>query len=393
MAKFIDIDGLTQDVNLDISIYKEAADAGMSVESYVNQKYPASEDAPAFRQFMASSGLYLQANNRYGIRPTKLQAALDGTGLSAVTNTGNAVPQSRILFPAAVLSAIEDRLARDLTTASAAYDQLIAVTDNIPGTDYKRVITNYDRPSAGRSRATAQLAKPQRILGLTVSERTNTVPAISLGIEWSDQYAATTSLDIVSLSIARQVAIERDARANEDLLAILNGDEDVGQGALSAVSGAYVRAGALDPAITTTGKLTQTAWVKFLYRGGEHRVIDWIVTDLDGALAIENREGKPVIVGDDGTSPRINSQARIANPLIPAEVKIFVTRNPNWPAGTLMGVDSRYGIHRVNSLSANYQAVEQNVIRRSNEMRWDSGSVSYRLYDEAFSVLELRAAA
>lgn len=393
MAKFIDINGLTQDVTLDISIYKEAADAGMSVESFVNQTYPASEDAPAFRQFMASAGLFLQADNRFGIKPTKLQAALDGTNFSAaVSNTGNAVPQSRILFPAAILSAIEDKLARDLTTSAGAFDQLVAVTDSIPGTDYKRVITNYDRPAGARSRATAQLAKPQRILGLTVSERTNTVPSISLGIEWSDQYAANTSLDLVSLSIARQVAMERNARANEDLLAILNGDEDVGQTALSAVSGAYVRAGALDPAITTTGKLTQAAWVKFLYRGGEFRTVDWIVTDLDGALAIENREGKPVIVGDDGTSPRINSQARIANPLIPAEVKIFVTRNPNWPAGTLMGVDSRYGIHRVNSLSANYQAVEQNVIRRSNEMRWDSGSVSYRLYDEAFSVLELRAA-
>ena len=80
----------------------------------------------------------------------------------------------------------------------------------------------------------------------------------------------------------------------------------------------------------------------------------------------------------------------IANPLIPANVQVFVTDNPDWPAGTLVGLDSRYAVQRINSLSADYQATTEDVIKRSRTMRWDTGSAAIRLYDEAFSVLELK---
>ena len=115
-----------------------------------------------------------------------------------------------------------------------------------------------------------------------------------------------------------------------------------------------------------------------------------MVTDIDGALAIENRLGKPTVQIDDGTSPRINSQAVIANPLIPAQVQVFVTENPDWPVGTIMGLDSRYAVKRINSLSADYSATAEDVIKRSKTMRWDTGSAAFRLFDEAFSVLELK---
>ena len=394
MATYIDNQGHTQVVELDAAIYKDAAAANMSVEAYINHKYPvASGDAPAFQQMLASEGIFMKTDRKTGIHASRLKDVLEGTTPGAsVSNTRDAVPQSRILMPAAVLSAVENQLARDLETSAAAMDRMIALTENIQGQEFKRVVVNYQRPSSYRSRATSQLSKPAAMLTLTVSERSNTIPSMSLGIEWSDQLTQNMTMDVVAMSILRQVAVQRNAIANEDLLAVLNGDEDYGMEALSTYAGVYVEASDLDTSITGTGELTQTAWVKWLYKDSNFRTIDWIVTDLDGALAIENRKGKPVVVGDDATSPRIDSQMRVANPLIPANVNVFVTDNPDWPAGTIMGLDSRYALFRVNSLTANYSAIEQDLIRRANTMRWDSGTALYRGVGghEAFSVLELK---
>jgi hypothetical protein len=52
-----------------------------------------------------------------------------------------------------------------------------------------------------------------------------------------------------------------------------------------------------------------------------------------------------------------------------------------------MGLDARYGIHRVSSLSAQYSAVEEFALRRATALRVDSGEMVYRLFDEAFEVL------
>lgn len=389
MAHYIDNQGQSQQVEINTSIYREAADANVSVETYINTKYPTQPGQPtAFKQMTASLGMFMKEDKALGVRPTRLKAVLDGTSMQVAANTRNDVPESRILFPAAILSTIEDKLARDLNTAAAAFDRLVAVTDTIEGTEFKRAIINYDRPSEARMQTTAQLARPRNMLTLQVSERSQTIPTVALGIEWSDKLEAAVGLDVVALSVARQVAVERDASANANVLALLNGDEDLNMPALATVN-PYVSASTLDAA-ATGGKLTQTAWVKWLYQGRSFRSIDWIITDLDGALAIENREGKPLVTTDDGTSPRINTQMTIANPLIPANVQVFVTDNPDWPTGTFLGVDSRYGIQRINSLSADYQATTEDVIKRSRTMRWDSGSAAVRLYDEAFSVLELK---
>ena len=392
MAKYTDKNGLLVDVPLTTDIYREAHAKGVSVESYINMNHPVRDgDAPAFRQMCASLGLFTKSDRKYGLRATRIKDVLDGTGpcAEAASNTRSDVPQSRILYPAAVLSTIEDKLAEDLDTNAAAFDRMVAVTENIEGTEFKRAVLNYSNPEKGRSQQVAQLARPVNMLVLTASDRSQAVPTEALGIQWSDQAADNVGLDVIALSVARQVAVQRDSRAAHNVLSLLNGDEDMNMVALSALSGVYVEASDLDSA-STSGKLTHNAWVKWLYRGRSFRRINWIVTDIDGALAIENRVGKPVITGDDPNSPRIDSQMRVANPLIPAEVNVFVTDDPDWPAGTLMGLDSRYAIQRVNSLTANYQATQKDLITRSNEMRWDSGTAAMRLFDQSFSVLELK---
>jgi len=391
MASYFDQNGSIQQVDIPVSIYREARDANMSVASFLNQAHPTKEgDAPAFQQMCASLGLFVKNDPKTGIRATKLKDVINGTGpCSAAVTTRNDVPQSRILYQAAILSTIEDKLANDLNTAAAAFDRLVAVTETIEGTEFKRAILNYDKPESARSQQVAQLARPVNMLTLTTSDSSLAIPTVALGIQWSDQAMDNVGLDIIALSVARQVAVQRDASAQANILAILNGDEDVKMAALADVSGAYVNATTLD-STATAHKLTQTAWIKWLYAGHKYRHIDWVVTDIDGALAIQNRSGAPTVQGDDNLSPRIDTKMKVANPLIPDTVNVFVTDNEDWPADTILGIDSRFGIQRVNSISANYQATETDVIARSNTMRWDSGTAAMRLFDQAFTVLQLQ---
>ena len=105
-------------------------------------------------------------------------------------------------------------------------------------------------------------------------------------------------------------------------------------------------------------------------------------------MAIENRSGKPVIVGDNPNSTRIDATVSVSNPTWAGNLPIFIVDpSVGWPANTIMGIDARYGIHRVTSTNASYQAQEDFVLRRGSAMRFDFGNIVRRLFDDAFEVL------
>ena len=116
--------------------------------------------------------------------------------------------------------------------------------------------------------------------------------------------------------------------------------------------------------------------------------VDTVITDLAGAMAIEGRVGRPTAADNiNGVSQRFNTTFNVLNNQWPAQVDLYITNNPAWPAGTILGLDSRYAIHRVRSLTAAYEAVEKFVLKRSTALRIDDGELVYRLFDEAFEVL------
>jgi len=284
----------------------------------------------------------------------------------------------------AIGALVEDKLVGDLSMNADQYDRMIAIDTTIADEWYLWPEANYSAPEAARSQAIAPLSKPANMLTLGTVEKSIRVPTFGLGIEWDTRAEKYLNLDFISLSIARQIAVERNARAEENLLAMLNGDADVGAASLASL-GKVKTAVSLDAAATTG--ITQKAWMLWLYSNSKKRRIDWVVTDINGALAIQNRTGRPVIVGDNGTSVRINTNERVANPTWNDEVNVFITDNPSWSAGTIMGIDSRYAIQRITSTNASYQAQEEFVLRRSAAMRFDTGTISRRMYNDAFEVL------
>jgi hypothetical protein len=266
-----------------------------------------------------------------------------------------------------------------------AFDKMIAQDETIADEWLLWPEVNMAGAEAGRSQVTSQLAKPARMMSITTSEKQIRIPTFALGIEWSEQSSKYVKLDLIALAIARQVAVERNERANTNLLNILNGDADVGQASLASL-GKVTTALSLDAA--ATAGITQMAWVSWLYKNSTKRRLGALVTNIAGAMAIENRTGRPVVTNDNPTSARIDSTVSVMNPTWAPNLPIFIVDpSVGWPDKTIMGLDINYGLHRVSSTNAEYAAQEDFVLRRAHAMRWDFGQIVRRLYTDAFEVL------
>lgn len=394
MAKeliYVDPAGDKKAMDLSLAVVKEASDEGFSLRQKLNAMYPtnAQRDGTAYEQALEQCGIFVKGNKDAGIRASSFDDILNPSKEASSPITRDGVPASRILFPAVILGVIEDKLQVNRDTTPNALGQMIAVEDSIQGNRWERPVLNFSKPEAARSAPVSQLALPNVMLSVTASDKSMSIPSWALGMEISEQALRITSLDLVGLALGRQASVERNERANGYILSLLNGDTDLGMSSLTA-AGKVTAVNSLDSGVANgSGTLSQKAWLKWLTQNSTKRTITHIVTDLTTAMAIENRSGKPTVQNDNPTSVRLDTLFSVINPTWPASVKIFLTEDPSWPANTIMGFDKNYGIHKVNSLSAQYSAVEQFALKRSTALRFDNGELLYRLFDEAFEVLTL----
>lgn len=374
-------------VDLSLDLYKDAADAGQSLPQLLANRYRtnAEKHGSTYEQLMEQCGVFVKGDKQFGIRASTMQEVLapkEANGL--ITREG--IPASRILFPATILGIIENKLAVDLTSDADAFNSLVAQDDTIATDKFERPVLNFSEAEKGRAMSVAQLAKPQTMLSITASDKSMRIPTWGIGMEISEQALASTPIDLVGLAMARQAAVEKNERAHNFILSLLNGDVDLGMAALSTISNKVVTAVSLDS--TSTTGITHKAWIKWLGTNSKKRKITHVVTDVEGMLAIELRAGRPNYSDNiQGVTQRTNTTFNVANPKWESNVTVILIENDAWPAGTIMGVDARYGVHRVASLMAQYSAIEQFALRRATALRVDSGEMAYRLFDEAFEVL------
>lgn len=390
MASFIDRNGGRSQLPIEVTMYREAAEAGMTLQHFINVRYPtadASRHGSTWNQLLESENIFVRGDQKAGIRPTTMKEIMEGTNREAGINVKDGVPTSRILFPAVIMAAMEDKLLANLDMTANAFDAMVAMSESISQERYEQPIINFSKPEAARSFGVAQLAAPPAMLTITVSDKAYRIPSWAIGLEVSDQALQASTLDFVAMSLTRQAAVERNERAQNYVLALLNGDVDNNDGTLASL-GYSVNASTLDAA-STGGTLTQKAWIKYLMLNGTKRKLTHLITDVDTAMKIEGRTGKPTIQQDDGRTNRFDTQFNVANPTWATNPTLFLTDIAAWPANTIMGLDRNWAIRRVRNLSASYSAIESYVLRRSTAMRMDFGEHVNRLYNEAYQVLVL----
>lgn len=387
MAKIIGADGAGVEIKLETSLYKEAKALNLTVPQLINRKYPTSPDAHAssFEQLCASTGLIVGSEREFGLHSPTIGAILDGTAELNAASVAAADPSSRILYPAVFLELIEDKLKVDRTTDPNSFDRMVAMDMSVVGNRIEQPVISLTPSEQKRSKVISQLAMPDAMLTITTADTSRAISTFSLGLEVSDQALQSTTLDFVSMAVARQAEVERNARAYDYLLGCLNGDLDNGQAAL-----AQTQAKTYDAACTTIGDLTKKAIVGWLLNNSHKRVISHVVTDLAGMQAIEKA------LENTNTNQYVSGalvpQFSIMNKMLQALEIFIVDPTAGWPAQTLMGLDRRYAITRVRNSAAAYSAVEQFVLRRSSVLRFDFAELAYRNYDDAFDTLSLTVA-
>lgn len=388
MAAFIDAQGATQQVEANLDMVRAAKEAGQSFRDYVNSTYTtdAEKNGDVFSQMAASEGIVLVPQKQYGMRASTLDSVLNGRPVleaGAIVRTPSS--QGRVLLMPAIGALVEDKLVADLNMNADEFDSLVAQDDTIADEWLLWPEISMANAEVARSQVTSQLAKPASMLSVTTSEKSVRIPTFSLGIEWSEQVTKYVNLNLLTLAIARQVAVERNDRANQNLLTLLNGDADMGQASLSSL-GKVTTAVSLDSAASSG--ITQKAWMLWLYQNSKKRKINALVTTIAGAMALEGRANKPVITGDNPNSPRIDANVSVKNPTWASDLPIFIVDSTvGWPDKTILGLDTRYAIQRVTSTNASYQAQEDFVLRRGSAMRFDFGQICRRLFPDAFEVL------
>lgn len=384
---YIDAKGDKLPVDMSVSMYKEAADRNQSLPQYLATQYPtnAEKNGTVFEQLMEQSGVFINGNKEFGFRASTLEDVLSPKSAAAITREG--VPASRLLFPAVMLEVIENKLSVNYDVNPAALSAMIAKEDSINSDRWERPVISYAAVESARGGPVAQLSMPNAMMTITASDKSMRIPTWGIGLEISEQAQKSTTLDLVGLAVARQAQVETNERANAYILSLLNGDSDYSMAALSTFAGKVQTSASINGSALGAGILNQKTWLTWLSQRSNKRMITHVVTDLAGAMMIENRTNKPVITTDNPNSTRIDTLMSVMNPKWPANVQIFITDDANWPVNTIMGIDARYGIHRVTSLSAQYSAIEQFAMKRSTMLRFDKGEMVYRLFDEAFEVL------
>jgi len=378
-------------------LYSEAATARVTVPQLINRMFPDADRAygSAFEQICASNGLQLSTQKDYfgtGTGSVSLHDIFEGkAGVQAATNVGRKTDpfgvQSRSLFPAFVIQAIEDSIQPDRVTDYANVQAMAAMTVPIIGSTFTQPVLSYQNAGgantgafgAGESRF-VQGANVPVVLFLGTSDRYKKIPTYGIGVEMTDDAVKNTTLDLFTLTISRFMQIEKDKRAYRYLTNLFAGDLDMNIGAVSAVTSNSLDSNA------TGGVMTHKAWLKFLARNRKKRRITHVIADLDSYLKIESRTGRPGTNNYDPTLARIDPQLLPGNPTFGGDVQWVIvdaaTDGGPVPANTVWALDKAQAFMFLKNTEADYQASEAFALKRTTTAVWHWSEEVARLYSD-----------
>jgi len=390
--KLRDQAGNLADVDFNLREYDVAAQQGLTLSQYLNRTHGTKTDTVKYgdvmQQFMLHEGIFVNSDRKLGYRAPTMQEVLNtGIQMNSITrNDGSQrhTPSGRLLFPEIIMRTIESQLNDNHDDMLGGWASMIAQTATITGPKFDQPVLNTQRPKESESNPISQLSEPDVMLSITVSDKSYSVPTKSIGLIISDQAVQSSTLDLVNLAMTAQARQERVRMVEADIAAIFGGDVDRGEAAKATFT-----AQSLDAAVTTAGTITHRAWVKYIHLNRRRMAVSNIVCDMDTALALQARSGKPtrdtVFVGQ---AEAFNNSFTVDN-LAGQDPRILVVDNGVIAANTVGGLDARYALRRVVNIAAAYSAIEQFVLRRATAFRVDFGEMTHSLYSDAFKVMTL----
>jgi hypothetical protein len=402
MVSFIDKTGQRIQVNLQegnpMQVYADAGAKKVSLRQHINSQYPTIPGGPdTFTQMCLSAGLRFKKNQETGEPAANLMEVLDP--LASTNQTGGVntnypqIPDSRLLFPAAVMEAVESAIQTKETEAMGAFAELIApdYIDTINTDRWEQPVLSFDGkkgPEDSAWRRIAQNSPPPLMLTLTSADVTRTIPTKACGLSISHKVLQSNTLDVIGRSLERFYVKSDYSEWVANLGLILSGDPDATNVPMATAKSALssITAASLDASIIAAGVMTQDAWIKYLYRNSLSMRKTHIVTDLAGAMALDTRTNRPTNQMNNSID-RVDVAFQMIFPYGQNPVRVLAMPTGTWSANTYMGLDNKQAIGKVISSSADYQAVQDMVLLRNMQMIFTRGYLLYRLFDDSFDVL------
>jgi hypothetical protein len=407
---YIDSQGRTKSGELKLEHYALAERHHIKTSQLINEVYADADPrfGSAFEQGARSLGIFTKGDPKYGITPTTIrdivtgecmarQSAVQlatspsggGTIVSPMNPIGSSTPASRVFFPEVIMSMMEETLKSDYSPEMAIFNSMLASDESIASEVFTQPVINTTAPESVRSMPISQNALPRNMVSITASQTSKAIATTSVGLQIADQAMQHATVDLVAIILAAQMEGEMKAKLWEDLAAVVAGNVDAGQSALTPIAGTTYDSN------MTGGVVTQKGWMKMLHDPSRTISIDSIICALDDLIAIQGRTGRPLIFDPKTSGANLGNVGNAVYNVEPmilnygvAEPKIMIVPDGLWSANGLLCFDSRYALRRVTNTSASYQAIEQMVLQRSTFMRIDSGSMVYRLYDDAFRFVD-----
>ena len=322
-----------------------------------------------------------------GIRSASIGAVLNGTGGIQANVQQNQTPfgtASRSFTSIAVINEVLSEIQKDRTTDTVTFSEMIANQESITSEHFEQPVVDYTTvggPESAKAARTSQGALPPKMLFFKTSDRIRRLGSWTIGMEWTDQALANTTIDFVARTTAHYLEVEQDERVYRYISNLFQGDNDFVTGAVSAVTTT-----SLD-ALATNGVLTHKAWVKFLARNRKYRRITHAIMDIDTYLKLESRTGRPGSNNYDPTLMRIDPQGGIMNSTFGGDVRIFLVDSAAdggpVPANSIWAIDASIAITKVTNTAAAYNAIEACTMKRTTALRMDWSEEVYRTLGDA----------
>lgn len=383
-ASYIDSAGGVQQVEITADmLLDKPREAGLSPTAYINRTFADAnlKVGTAMEQFRSSLGIYAQGNKDFGF--TDLTLGQIEANLNVSKGTGTMGTESRAFVVQTILDATESKMLKDMTSDTSAFDGMVGMNMSIATEVFEQPVIDYTKTEAGKSQRMAQNAPPPLLISFSTSDVVRKLPVWNMGMQWSDQALRATTLDFVTMSVARYLMIERDERVNTYLSEVF-----LGGGDLNKTTVATVASSALD-STSTGGVLTHKAWVKFLARNRKYRKITHVACTVGTYLQIEGRTGRPGTVNYDPRMAGAIAGGQNAMPInvsFGEDVKVFLVDDAAdggpIPEGQVWALDARSALTRVTNTGASYSAMEEYAMKRSSMMRFDWSEGIFRTYGD-----------
>lgn len=391
---------------LTLEDYRIAQQLGMTTAGYINLKYSDADPkyGTAFQQGQQSLGIHTKGDPSRGIVASTIRDILDGTvqkrlagdqlaagGLIVAPSQQGDTPASRVFYPETVLAIMQEKLMEDYGPEQAIWNRMISNREFIPSEQFTQPLINVTAPRDIDSTVTAQNTLPRNMISITTSQVSKSITTNAVGLQISEQAQMRATVDLVTTILTQQAEGENLRRLWADIAAVVSGNVDAGQSALS-VTGFK----ATYDSSAGAGEVTQKGWLKMLYDPERKVSYNSVLTTLDTFLAIQNRAGRPMIYDPSTVGPNVGALGTYGLNVEPNLLNwsvgvpnVMLVPDGVLPANQMLVFDSRYALREVVNTSAAFAATERMVLQRSDFFRFDSGRLLYRLMDEAFLVVDI----